>query len=249
MKFFRISGRIIFLSLIMFAGIFMAVLFLRHTMSPSGFSARITRHWHRQVCRVFNIDIKVTGSLPKEPMLIVANHISWLDITTTGTVISARYLSKYEVVGWPVIGWLAKKAGTLFIKKGTKASTTQSLEQMTDALNSGDHVVLFPEGKTTDGEKVRKFHARLFQCAVDSEKKIQPVVIRYPHETGVHPKAPFIDDITLYESAIGLLGEPHLKVELHFLEPVTSENKTRSELAKECETLIQSALCLTNNNQ
>ena len=233
----------------MLAGILMAILFLRHTMSPSGFSARITRQWHRQVCRAFNIDINVIGSLPNEPMLIVANHISWLDITTTGSIISARYLSKYEVVGWPVIGWLARKAGTLFIKKGTRASTTQSLDQMTAALSSGDHVVLFPEGKTTDGEKVRKFHARLFQCAIDSNKKVQPVFINYPHETGVHPKAPFIDDITLYESAIGLLGEPHLKVDLHFLEPVSCENKTRSELAKECETLIQDALCLANNHQ
>ena len=224
----------------------MAALFLRHTMSPSGIPARITRFWHQQICRAFNIDVKVYGQRPEASMLIVANHISWFDITAIGTTISARYLSKYEVVGWPVIGWLAKKAGTLFIKRGTKRSASQSLDQMTDALSLGDHVVLFPEGTTTDGSKVRKFHARLFQSAIDSQSKVQPIAILYPHEKGTHPKAPFINDITIYESAIGMLGEPHMTVEIHFLDTIESKNKSRDELAKECETLIQNKLTSTN---
>jgi len=225
----------------------MAVIFLRKTMSPSGLAAGITRFWHQQICRTFNIDVSIHGKPPKESMLLVANHISWFDITAIGSVISARYLSKYEVVGWPVIGWLAKKAGTLFIKRGTSQSALHSMEKMATALADGDHVVLFPEGTTTDGHSVRKFHARLFQSAIDSKKMIQPVVIRYPHEKGVHPKAPFVDDITIYESAIGMLGEPHMKVEIHFLEAISSENKSRDELAKLCEGLIRDKINSTDN--
>lgn len=219
----------------------MAALFLRKTMSPSGYSASLTRIWHRLICRAFNIDISVYGEPPEQPMLLVANHISWFDITALGSVISARYLSKYEVVGWPVIGWMAKKAGTLFIKRGA-SKAAHSMEKMSDALQQGDHVVLFPEGKTTDGNGVKKFHARLFQSAIDSHSMIQPIVIQYPHDEGVHPKAPFIDDITLYESAIGMLGEPHMKVEIHFLPPVNTDNKSRDQLASECESLISNKI-------
>jgi len=220
-------------------GIILAALFLRKTMSPTGLAAGITRFWHQQVCNIFNIDITVHGQPPSQAVLLVSNHISWLDITALGSVISARYLSKYEVVGWPVIGWLAKKAGTLFIKRGASQSAVRSMEQMADVLKQGDHVVLFPEGTTTDGHSVRKFHARLFQSAIDSQRMIQPVVIRYPHdEETVHPKAPFVNDITLYESAIGMLGEPHMQVEIHFLDTISSENMTRDEIARQCQQLI-----------
>lgn len=249
MAFLRIPFRLLFLIIIMLFGVIMAALFLRHTMSPTGSAARITRFWHQQVCRAFNIDIYVYGQQPAESALLVANHISWFDITAIGSVISARYLSKYEVVGWPVIGWLAKKAGTLFIKRGASKSAVHSMEKMADALKQGDHVVLFPEGTTTDGHTVRKFHARLFQSAIDSEKMIQPVVIRYPHQQGVHPKAPFIDDISLYESAIGMLGEPHMQVELHFLTPLSPKNKSRDELAKQCENLIKEKIIAIDSNR
>lgn len=234
----RITLRLLFLSFVVLFGVIMATLFLRKTMSPAGIAARITRFWHQMVCRAFNIDITVYGHKPDQPMLLVSNHISWFDITALGSVISARYLSKYEVVGWPVIGWLAQKAGTLFIKRGASKAAIHSMEKMSSAIKQGDNVVLFPEGKTTDGHSVKKFHARLFQSAIDSKSMIQPIVVRYPHEEGVHPKVPFINDITLYQSAIGMLGEPHIKVDIHFLTPITTENKSRDQLAKECENLI-----------
>lgn len=217
----------------------MAAIFLRKTMSPSGFSARLTRFWHQLVCRAFNIKISIYGQPPTQPMLLVSNHISWFDITALGSVISARYLSKYEVVGWPVVGWLATKAGTLFIRRGASKAAAHSMEKMSEALTQGDHVVLFPEGKTTDGHSVKKFHARLFQSAIESHSMLQPVVIRYPHAEGVHPKAAFVNDITLHQSAIGMLGETQMKVDIHFLSPINTDNKSRDQLAKECEHLIR----------
>lgn len=249
MKFIRIPLRSLYFITVILCGVVMAALFLRKTMSPSGFSSSLTRYWHQQVCRAFNIDITVHGQLPNEPMLLVANHISWFDISSVGSVITARYLSKYEVVGWPVIGWLAKKAGTVFIKRGASQAALHSMEKMTDALRQGDHVVLFPEGTTTDGHDVRKFHARLFQSAIESQRLIQPIVIRYPHENGVHPKVAFVNDMTIYQSAIGMLGEPHIKVEVHFLEPVTTQNKTRDELAQQCETVIRQKILSGDNNE
>lgn len=239
MRILRIPFRLLFLLSVMLFGVVMATLFLRKTMSPTGVAASITRFWHQQVCNTFNIDITVHGQLPGEPVLLVANHISWFDISALGAVISARYLSKYEVVGWPVIGWLATRAGTLFIKRGASQSAVQSMQKMADALQHGDHVVLFPEGTTTDGTSIRKFHPRLFQSAIDANTPVQPVIIRYPHESGVHPKAPFVDNISLYESAIGMLGEPHMQVELHFLPALETENKSRDQLAKRCEALMR----------
>lgn len=241
MKFIRIFFRLSYLLFVIISGVFFAAIFLRNTMSPSGFAASLTRNWHRHVCRAFNIKIEITGTPPTTASLIVANHISWFDISALGSVLAARYLSKYEVVTWPVVGWLAKKAGTLFIQRGANKAT-HSMGKMTDALKEGSYVILFPEGTTTDGSSVRKFHARLFQSAIDSQVPVQPVIISYPHDGGVHPKAPFIDDITLYESAAGMLSEPHMKVTLDFLAPVTVENKTRDELASECEQMIRSKI-------
>ena len=186
MRLIRIPLRLVFLLLIIFSGVILAILFLRHTMSPAGLAATITRNWHRQVCHAFNIDVVVIGDMPKQPSLLVCNHISWFDITAIGSVISARYLSKYEVVDWPVVGWLAIKTGTLFIKRGAGQAASHSMQSMAQALKQGDHVVLFPEGTTTDGIDIRRFHARLFQSAIDSDALIQPVAIRYPHSNGVN---------------------------------------------------------------
>lgn len=242
MKFFRIAFRLFFLLIVMLSGVLMALIFLRGTMSPTGLAARITRQWHRMVCRAFNIDITVYGKLPDTPVLMVANHISWFDIPALGSALSARYLSKQEVIGWPVVGWLATRAGTLYIQRGSRQASEHSMEKMANALQQGDHVIFFPEGTTTDGSSVRKFHARLFQSAIEAGVAIQPVAIRYPHETGVHPKAPFVNDLTLYESAIGMLGEPHMQVELHFLQPIEIANKQRDDLAKQSELCIRQLL-------
>ncbi|MDH5473908.1 MAG: 1-acyl-sn-glycerol-3-phosphate acyltransferase, partial [Gammaproteobacteria bacterium] len=132
---------------------------------------------------------------------------------------------------WPVIGLIAKKAGTLFIKRGARGAAEQSLNEITQALKNGGHVIIFPEGTTTDGTSVKKFHSRLFQAAIDAEVSVQPIAILYPHPDGVHPNAPFIGDTQFLQSTLDMISETRMDVELHFLSPVKAKQYNRDELA------------------
>jgi len=168
------------------------------------------------------------------------NHISWFDIPVLASQQPLPFLSKAEVKTWPLIGWLADRAGTLFIQRGRHGAAQKSLEEITNCLRTGGSVVIFPEGTTTDGRNVKKFHGRLLQAAIDAQVKIQPIALRYPHKQGVNPGVPFIGEMTFMDSLLGMTRANPLDVELHFLPPIdihlnaTTEtsNKQLAELSR-----------------
>jgi len=157
-----------------------------------------------------------------EPTLFVMNHISWFDVPVLASQQPLHFLSKAEIKKWPLIGWLANRAGTLFIQRGTHGAAQKSLEEITECLQSGGSVVIFPEGTTTDGTTVKRFHGRLLQSAIDAGVKVQPIALRYPHEDGVNPLVPYIDDMTFMDSLLGLTRASPLEVELTFLTPISN---------------------------
>ena len=223
----------------------MAFLFLRHEIHPHTLSAKLAIWWHSRICRIFGVHKTTIGEINQSPTLFVVNHISWFDIPALGSALPVHFLSKDEVNSWPIIGLLAKKAGTLFIKRGVKGAAEQSLNEITQALKNGGHVIIFPEGTTTDGTSVNRFHSRLFQAAIDAEVQIQPVALLYPHPDGVHPKAPFIGDTQFLESTLSMISEPRMEVELHFLKPVSAQQHSRDQLATMARDQI---LTVINNN-
>ena len=240
----RVGWRVLWLVVVVVLGVVLATIFLRGVMPRQGFVAALYCAWHRQVCRIFNAKITLHGDISKDTALFVANHISWFDIIALGGVIPAGFLSKYEVRHWPVIGWLAKRAGTLFIRRGSTRAASESSQLMADVLSRGEHIILFPEGTTTNGRGIKRFHARLYQSAIDAGTLVQPVVIRYPHPAGVHPHIPFIDNMGLLPSLYGLLKEKSICVELHFLEPIQAHGRQRTELARETEMRVRKQIDL-----
>ncbi len=179
--------------------------------------------------------------------MIIANHISWLDIFLIMSTQPAHFVSKAEVRDWPVIGLLARKIGTLFIERSRKRDAHRINDDIRNTLNNGGVVVVFPEGTTSDGTKIRPFHASLLQAAIDCGSLIQPVAIRYPLANGAANVAPaYIDDMNFPDSLKRIADQKDIRAELTFLAPIPSAGKTRRMLAIEAEAAIANALHLAN---
>lgn len=135
--------------------------------------------WHRKALHLFGIERVLVGELPKGPCLIVANHLSWLDILVIGSVMQVRFLSKAEVAHWPIVGRLASGAGTLYVNRGDRRSADRALADIEAALNAGDQVVVFPEGTSTRGPMPLKFRSRLIEAACRAGVPVVPLALSY----------------------------------------------------------------------
>jgi len=134
---------------------------------------------------------------------------------------------------------LESKAGTFYIPLGNKTASVEANKLMQQTLLDDQHVVLFPEAGTTDGN-IKRFHSRLIQSAIDAECLVQPVAIRYPDEKGnMHEAALFIDDMSFAESAKNIMTTKGMVAELHFLESVDTRGKSRDELARYAEERVK----------
>ncbi|MDH5573321.1 MAG: 1-acyl-sn-glycerol-3-phosphate acyltransferase [Gammaproteobacteria bacterium] len=227
----RISWRFFLLVVHILCSLLLAVLFFRNLIRPDSLAARIALWWHTRLCKIFAVKKTQQGQISRQPTLFVANHISWFDIPALGSSIPVHFLAKNEINSWPIIGWLASRAGTLFIRRGSQGAAQQSQLEIYNTLKEGGHVILFPEGTTTDGTSVKRFHSRLFQAAIDARAQVQPIALQYPHTDGVHPAALFIGDTQFLESTLAIMSEPQMGVHLTFLQAIDAAHFSRDQLA------------------
>jgi lyso-ornithine lipid O-acyltransferase len=229
--------RQVLLAFLIIIGVIVTILFCRNTIPTRGISSTVIRSWLGIVAYSLGVKIKTFGTALPEKTLFVANHISWLDILVLGHLTPIHFLSKNEVKTMPVIGWLATRAGTLYIHRGNKESASESSSEITAALNQRHNSLIFAEGTTTDGH-IKKFHSRMMQSAIDAHAMVQPVAIFYPvlnpetQKTEINPVTLFIGGTTISESADLIFREPRIDVEVHYLEPINSTGKTRNEIAR-----------------
>lgn len=210
--------------------------------SPAG-RQRLARAWLGGLVRLLPLKVQLIGKPTSDAALWVCNHVSWMDIAVLGAHSPLSFLSKWEVRQWPVIGWLARAAGTLFIKRGQAGG--QAIEaQLGSRLGSGLSLVIFPEGTTTAGDRVRTFHGRLFSSALAARVAIQPVAIAYHRDGQRDSTAPFIGDDEFHHHLWRLLGAKQISVRIQFLQPVPSEGYTRNQLARAAQSQISQALGL-----
>ena len=229
--------RSILLILLLLIGIVLTVIFLRNTIPTSGITSTIIRTWLGITARVLGVRVKSFGQPLSEKTLFVANHISWLDILILGGLVPIHFLSKHEVKTMPLFGWLATRAGTLYIKRGNKASASEASCEITAALKQKHNSLIFAEGTTTDGH-IKKFHSRMLQSAIDAQAMVQPVAIFYPRknpdsgEIELNPTTLFIGDTGIGESFGNIARSSHTDVEVHFLTPINSNGLSRDEIAQ-----------------
>jgi len=183
------------------------------------------------------------GTPARTATFVVANHISWLDILIISSVLPVSFLSKAEIRNWPIIGTLAAKGGTLFIKRGSKNGAAEAIELMHTKLEAGHCVASFPEAKTTDGTSVHRFHARLFAAAIDSKMPVQPVALRYPPleqqtTTRVNPIVPYVEVPNLVKHAFRIMCAKRTIAEATLCDVIESESFLRKELAQSARSAI-----------
>jgi lyso-ornithine lipid O-acyltransferase len=117
--------------------------------------------YHRLVCRILGIRIQAHGAAHCGPVLIVSNHMSWLDITVLTTFAPMVFVAKREVAGWPIFGLFAKLQRCVFVDRERRSATVDVNETIAARLAEGDHVVLFGEGTSSDGNRVLPFRSSL----------------------------------------------------------------------------------------
>ena len=144
--------------------------------------------YHRFVARLFGIHIRVLGSPPRGPALLLANHSSWLDIVIFSAVTPLSFVAKTEVGTWPFFGTLARLQRTVFVTRTRRSETGQARDAIARRLGEGDVLVLFPEGTSNDGNGVLPFKSALLAAAdsaVGGRVPVQPVSTAYVARHGI----------------------------------------------------------------
>jgi len=195
--------------------------------------------WNRTVCRILNLRLNVSGRPDANARLVVANHISWLDIIALGAQGPCVFVAKREVADWPVMGYLAKRTGTLFVQRGDAAQTAAVAERMAWQLRQGKRLVLFPEGTTTSGDRVLRFHGKLFHPAQLAGARVQAVALRY--EGAAKPCAPFVGDDEFLPHLLEILKLGRIDLHVHYC-PAVSPGPGRNELAQATRRQIADVL-------
>jgi len=222
----------------------MAVMALRFPALDAAGRQRRIQWWSAKLVRVAGLQLSVSGTPRPGATLLLANHISWLDIAAIHAVApQARFVSKADVLAWPLLGWLIKGAGTLFIERERKRDALRVLHQVAEALKAGDTVAVFPEGTTGDGATLLPFHANLLQAAISSGTPVQGVALRYSDPAHrFSPAAQFLGETTLLQSVWRMLSAQGLRVHVELLQPQGARHADRRALAEYLRSQILAQL-------
>jgi 1-acyl-sn-glycerol-3-phosphate acyltransferase len=204
----------------------------------------IVQRWAEQLLRCLGVTVRVSGRPQPGAVLMVANHVSWLDIPTLhASWPRTRFVSKAAIAHWPLLGHLARAGGTLFIERERKRDALRVVHEVAHALKKHDAVAVFPEGTTSSGHEVLPFHANLLQAAVTTATAIQPIVLRYS-EPGlpVSVAAQYINDTTLVESVMKVCRSRGMVVDVRFLAPEPAGELDRRALAERLHARVAAEL-------
>ena len=220
------------------------------------FSARAWARWRafilRGICRVllwaFGARVKVHGSPPRAPFVLVSNHQSYIDILLLASRLDAVFVSKQEVASWPVIGVLCRLMGTLFIKRESRRDLTRVLEEMNQALAQGSGIVFFPEGTSTNGREVLAFRPSLLETAIRLRQPVAYASLRYSTGEAASPAEDSVcwwGDQAFVPHLLRLVSMPGFHAELHF-GPRPIESSDRKRLARELREAVAGQLSLAS---
>ncbi len=218
---------------------------------------RLPRLWHRVACRTLGLKVTVHGAPEtRRPLLLASNHVSWTDILVLGSIADVAYIAKSEVRDWPGFGILARLQATIFVEREQKRTTGNQVDEIARRLADGEIVVLFPEGTTSDGNRLMEMKTSLFGAAASAVPSapagivhIQPVSIAY---TGLHgmamgrfhrPIAAWPGDIELLPHLLAIAREGAIDVEVDFGERVDyAPDSNRKQVSREIEARIRAML-------
>ncbi len=203
---------------------------------------RVIRAWSAILLRIFGFRLRRIGTPVSGAAMFVANHVSWIDIELMHSFKVVGFVAKSEISRWPLIGWMASRAGTIYHRRGNNESLNGVMHQMVERMQQGEAVGVFPEGRTTSGAALGPFHARIFQPAVVAQTTVQPVALRFGEHGSAQAIVAFAPDENFLQNFLRLLGEPSRVAEVHFLAPIIAGEQGRRALADYCREQIQLAM-------
>ena len=197
--------------------------------------------WAQAMLRGVGITLALQGRpVAAGPALLVANHLSWLDIVVLHASRYCRFVSKADIRHWPLVGTLAGGAGTLYIERESRRDAHRVVHHMVERLQLGEVLAVFPEGTTGDGIAMKPFHANLLQAAISANAPVQPVALRVVDaDTGQTSFAPrYIDDDTIFVSIWETLCVTHLRAEVTVGEPQRADDRDRRAWAADLQAEV-----------
>jgi 1-acyl-sn-glycerol-3-phosphate acyltransferase len=250
--FLRRLARLALLLLLAVAGILTELVVF--PLIPAARRRAIIRHWSRDLMSACGLQVRVHGGgvVDGRPLddiargcMLVANHVSWLDIFAINSLATSAFVAKAELRRWPVAGWLAALAGTVFIERARRHAVHQVIERLRRRIREGFPVAVFPEATTTDGSTLLPFYGNLLEAAIAEGAPIIPIALRY-RDAADQPAAAvaYVGETTFVESLWRILGERELVVDMQVLPPVPTSGRNRHDLARELRGLISSRLGL-----
>lgn len=204
------------------------------------------REWTVQMLDILGVELVVRGRLPDPGSggLLVANHISWLDILVMNAAQPARFVSKADVKRWPLLGSLISGAGTLYIERESRRDAMRVVHRVAERLAAHDLIAIFPEGTTGDGVAMLPFHANLFEAAIVAQAPVLPVGLAFVHAgSGArHPAPTYIGDTTLIASVWATLRATGLQAVVVYGPAQHAEGRTRRDWSQDVRAEIAALL-------
>ena len=202
------------------------------------------RRWSAQLLALLAVKLHVHGTAEdSRPLMLVANHVSWLDIVSIHAVLPVRFIAKSEIRHWPLVGWLAERTGTLFIRRARRRDTALINTQARDALLAGDVVAVFPEGGASDGTGLLKFHSSLLEPAIAVDAGVQPVAIRYLRSDGSWcTEAVYFERRSTWQVLLAMTTQRRIEAHVWYLEPIRETQLHRRELVAQAREAIAQTL-------
>lgn len=245
MSFFRFIFRLILLLLsiiIVLPLIVIMILVFQKTNQRNGVKNAI-KLWSNLVCLVCGLRLEIKGKLLDNPVFIVANHVSWLDVPVIHSFKLVGFVAKAEIASWPFLGWAVKSGETVFIKRGQIESRKQVLKSLEQRLLDDRSVAVFPEGRATNGKELGRFHRQLMQAAIETNTPIQTLTIKYINQDGTrNKKICFKDKENFVTNVMRILALKPCRVLIECGEPIETNNKTARQVCEESHLQVYKKL-------
>jgi 1-acyl-sn-glycerol-3-phosphate acyltransferase len=203
----------------------------------------MVQSWCIRLLRILKVKVMIHGDstvlFGPKPYLLVANHISWLDIHIINSIRPVIFVAKADVSKWPIFGYLASMLGTIFLKREKLSDIKRVIQLMREKLSNQEVVAIFPEGTSSDGKSVLPFKSNLFEAAHQAQVDVLPITIQYTENDQYSDRAAFIGDMELIDSIKNILKANKLVVHIHISDKLPA-HLTRQEMASQAYHLVSS---------
>lgn len=214
--------------------------------SSSATQEKLVRWWSGAMLAICQVEVRfqnLSNAPPEQRVLVVANHVSWLDIFLLNSLRPCHFVAKADIRNWPILGWLSQKAGTIFLARGKQREVRRIYEGLVHQIAAGKRIAFFPEGTTAPQGTILPFHANLFEAAIEAQVPIQAFSIRYVNAKGsLHHAVDFIGEMTFAESMNLILRGGKITAELTQLPLISSDNAHRREVAQAARLAVAQSL-------